>query len=590
MRWPATVDRRLSPLPGLRDRPPIQTHQSPDLRAVLPWPCQGVEIHPPLLGQHGAPPRHQSVMAGGWPPVRGLSRARRGQPPQEEPGHCTGFDDQNPTPLFDHQQGVPLFIEVVTKLMLESEQLQAYTDHDARPGPLPALAIPATLHDGLMAPLDRLASSKAVVQLGAVQGRTFAYDVLHAVSPWEETALQHGLYQLVEAELVYQRGVPPQATYCFKHALIQETAYQSLLKSIRQQYHQQIAQVLEAQFHETAETQPELLAQHYTEAALPAQAIPCWQQAGLRALQRSANLEAVQHLTTGLALQAMLPAAPPRAQQELDLQIALGPALMATMGFAAPEVEQTYARARVLCQQIGETPQLFSTLQGLCGFYRSRGALPTARELGEQLYELAQRDAEPTHRLEVHGALGGILFYLGEYTAAWTRLEQGIALIDPTAQRGPALRYNVATGETWCLVQAASTLWCLGYPPQAVRRSQEALALAQELAYGMTAVLATGQMLSQPLCLVPLAEAAGYAGQVEEGLRLLAEALGAFEASGRGDLLTETYWLQGELLLRQVVPEAAQAEACFQQALTVARRQQAKSWELRAAMSLVRLW
>jgi len=252
------------------------------------------------------------------------------------------------------------------------------------------------------------------------------------------------------------------------------------------------------------------------------------------------------------------------------------------------------------------------------------------------------------------------LFYLGEYAAAQTYLEQGLTLIDPTAQRALALRSNVTTGGTWCLVHAALTLWCLGYPAQALRQSQEALALAQELAHpyslglarhyaaslhhhrreafavqaqaealltlatahgfplwagfgtcwrgwalalhgqgaaglaqlhqGMTAVLATGQELGRPFCLVILAEAAGQGGQVDEGLRLLAEALRALEESRRGDLLAEAYRLQGELLLRQAVSEAAQAEACFQQSLTIAHRQQAKSWELRAATSLARLW
>jgi predicted ATPase len=471
--------------------------------------------------------------------------------------------------------------------------------------------------------------------------------------------LDRALAQLVEAELLYQRGAPPRATYFFKHALIQEVAYQSLLKSTRQRYHQQVARVLAERFLETVDTQPELLAQHYTEAGLTEQAIPYWQRAGQQALQRSANLEAVQHLTTGLALLATLPETPARVQQELDLQMALGPALSATKGSAAPEVEQTYTRARALCAQVGETPQLFPALWGLCRFYRSRGGLLTARELGEQLYRLAQREAEPTHLLEVHDALGYTLFFLGEYGTAWTHLEQGIALIDPTAQRALVLRHGEASG-VQCLAVAALTLWCLGYPAQAVRRSQEALALAQEIAHpyslavaqhwaanlyhrrreapavqahadvllllataqefplfvgygtcwrgwalaiqghsgvglaqmqqGLAAVLATRWSLSRPFCLVLLAEAAGHAGQVAEGLRLLAEALAAFEASGRGELLAEAYRLQGELLLCQAAPEAAQAEACFRQALAIARRQQAKSWELRAAMSLSRLW
>jgi predicted ATPase len=355
----------------------------------------------------------------------------------------------------------------------------------------------------------------------------------------------------------------------------------------------------------------------------------------------------------------MLPETPVRAQQELALQVALGPALMAIKGFAAREVEQTYARARVLCQQIGDTPQLFPALRGLCRFYQGRGRLPLARELGEHLCRLAQRGAAPTPRLEADDALGTTLFFLGEYADARTHLEQGIALTKPAAQLGLALRHDAVPG-VWCLAYVANTLWCLGYPEQAVRRSQEALALAQELAHayslavaqyfaaslyhrrrealavqvqaeslltlateqqfplyrgfgtcwrgwalamqgwdqvglaqmhkGVGAVLTTGQELSRALCQVLLAEAAGHAGQVAEGLQLLADALAAFEASGRGDLLAEAYRLQGEFLLQYAIPDAGQAEACFHQALALARHQQAKSWELRAAMSLSRLW
>jgi predicted ATPase len=285
--------------------------------------------------------------------------------------------------------------------------------------------------------------------------------------------------------------------------------------------------------------------------------------------------------------------------------------------------------------------------------------LPTVRELGEQLVQLAEREADPTHCMAAYAALGQTLLGFGEYAAAWKHLEQGIALIDQTTQRTLVLRHGEAPGVR-CLGVAATTLWCLGYPAQAVRRSQEALALAQALAHpyslataefqaislhacrreapvvqvqadalltlataqqfpqwvahgafwqgwiltmqgqgaaglaqmhqGVAAIVATGQRVSQPRYLVLLAEAAGHAGQVAEGLRLLAEAWATLEESKQGQLLAEAYRIQGELLLRQAVPAAAQAEACFQQALAIARRQQAKSWELRAAMSLSRLW
>src|SRR5439155_17133361 len=200
------------------------------------------------------------------------------------------------------------------------------------------------------------------------------------------------------------------------------------------------------------------------------------------AAQRYAPHAVIDLVQRALALLATQPETPVRAQQELDLHMALGPALIAAKGPAAPEVEQTYARARLLCQEVGETPQLFSALRGLCWFYRTRGVLPTARELGEQLYRLAQRAANPTHLLEAHDALGTTLFYIGEYAAARTHLEQGIALADPAVQRAQALRYGAAPG-VWCRALLAWALWGLGYPTQAMQRSQEALALAQELAH-----------------------------------------------------------------------------------------------------------
>jgi DNA-binding winged helix-turn-helix (wHTH) protein len=288
--------------------------------------------------------------------------------------------------------GVPLFVEECTAMVLESGLLQDGSQNN-RTSLLSPLAIPATLHGVLMARLDRLQPAKTIAQLGATIGRTFASEVLQAVAPLDEAAVQHGLRQLVEAELVYQHGVSPTARYMFKHALIQEAAYQLLLTHTRQQYHHRVAQVLEAQFPALVETAPELLARHYTEAGRTEQAIPYWHLAGQQARQRSANPEAARHLTQGLELLATLPASPARVQQELDLRLALGPALMATLGMGAPEVEQTYARARALCAQVGETPQLFPTLLGLCRFYRNQGALSTARELGEQLYRPHQRSS-----------------------------------------------------------------------------------------------------------------------------------------------------------------------------------------------------
>jgi predicted ATPase/class 3 adenylate cyclase len=251
--------------------------------------------------------------------------------------------------------GVPLFVEELTKTVLESvESLESIRSvGPLHRTPLQTMAIPATLQDSLMARLDRLGPAKEIAQLGATLGREFSYELIHAVSPFAEAMVQHGLQQLVAAELVYQEGLVPQAHYLFKHALIQDTTYHALLKSTRQQYHTTIARVLEDRFPETVATQPELVAHHYTEAGLLEHALPYWQQAGERATQRSAYVEAIRYLTRGLELLQTLPDTPERTQQELTLQLALGVPLMATKGYAAPEVEHTYTRARATVPAAG---------------------------------------------------------------------------------------------------------------------------------------------------------------------------------------------------------------------------------------------
>ena len=259
--------------------------------------------------------------------------------------------------------GVPLFVEELTKMVLESGLLQEREERYELTGPLPPLAIPATLHDSLMARLDRLATVKGLAQLGATLGREFSYELLQAVSPWDEGTLRRGLHQLVEAEFLYQQGLPPQATYLFKHALIQDAAYQSLLESTRQQYHQHIAQVLEARFPDICEMQPELLAHHYTEAGLYEQAIGYWQRAGQRAIERSANLEAIGHLTTGLEVLKTLPDTPDAPSRNSCCKWPWAGADGDQGACAAPEAEHAYVRARALCQQVGE-PRTFSLCCG----------------------------------------------------------------------------------------------------------------------------------------------------------------------------------------------------------------------------------
>jgi predicted ATPase len=553
--------------------------------------------------------------------------------------------------------GVPLFVEELTKTILESGVLRETAVQYELTGPLPTLAIPTTLHDALMARLDRLSTVKAVAQLGAVLGRTFPYDLLQAVAPFEEATLQHGLQQLVAAELLYQRGLPPQATYRFKHALLQEAAYQSLLKSTRQEYHQRIAQVLEAQFPALVATQPELLAHHYTEAGLSEPALGYWQRAGQRALERSAHVEAINHLTQGLEVLKALPPTPERLQQELRLQLTLGIPLSATRGYAAPEVADLYTRAQALCQRLGETPQLIPVLLGLWRFYLLRAELDTARELAERCLLLVQRVDEPARLIVAHDALGETLFFLGDFVQARAHLERAVALYEPQ-KRGPH-RALMDPGVS-SLAMLAGTLCMLGYPEQARQKSTEAQRLAEALAHphilawtlviaahchqlwrevrtthaqaeavirlateqgfaawfaeatmfvgwaqavqgrgaegmaqiqqGLAARQAIGIELTQPVYLSLLAEAYAHLRQPSEGLAVIADALTRVATTRECWREADLHRLRGELLLAVTADNHREAEACFRQALTVARQQQAKSLELRAAMSLARLW
>jgi len=477
----------------------------------------------------------------------------------------------------------------------------------------------------------------------------------------DELELWRGLVQLVQAEVLYQRGALPQAIYLFKHALIQEAAYQSLLRSTRQQYHQRIAQVLAEHFPEITVMQPELLARHYTEAGLQAQALPYWHQAGQRAMARSAYAEARQHLSTGLEVLATVPETPARHQHELALLMALALVLGLTKGEAGPEREPVLTRAEALAQQVGEPTQRFEVLLGLWSFRFVRAECQAAHAVAEQLLDLAQRQHAPALLLRSHHALGMILHHVGAFAPARTHLEQGIALYDlqrhATPHSTPGGTRNLGVR---CSALVAQVLWELGYPDQAVQRSQEALTMAHALAHpyslmdtlfescrlhyrcrewqtaqahaeaalvlatelgfarhaalvaffrgmvlavqgqsaeglaqmreGLAAYRATGSAVGMALFLARLAEAYGQVGQVEEGLHLLAEALAVVDHTGERSSEAELHQLHGELLLRQAVLEAPEAEVCFQRALDVARRQQAKSWELRAAMSLSRLW
>jgi predicted ATPase len=493
-----------------------------------------------------------------------------------------------------------------------------------------------------------------------VIGKDVSLPLLQAVTEASEEAMHRDLGHLQAAEFLYETYAPTALVYAFKHALTQEVAYQSLVRRVRQQYHAHIAQALEKQFPEVAETQPELLAHHYTAAERGAEAIPYWQRAGQCAVERSANVEAVSHFTQGLELLKTLSNTPERSQQELALQLALGQPLRMIKGHATPEVEGVYTRVHELSQQVGNNQQQCSALASLSRLYLNQARIQTAREAAEQCFTLAQRVQTPDFLLEAHRVLGQASFWLGDLVTARRHLEQGITLYD--VEQG----YLLAFGRTMdpgvvYLSVLACTLWLLGYPDRALTKIREALTLAQELSHayslafalnyattlhvwrrevqlaqeraeavmtlsnehgfihalsvgmikrgwaiakqgmvaegirqihqGLAAERDTGAELALSHYLSLLAEAYRLGGQVNAGLRTLAEALAHIETTGERHLEAELYRLKGECLLSLTAERCKEREAeeCFRQALDIARCQQAKSLELRAAMSLSRL-
>jgi predicted ATPase/DNA-binding winged helix-turn-helix (wHTH) protein len=446
--------------------------------------------------------------------------------------------------------------------------------------------------------------------------------------------------------------------YRFLHALYQEVWYERVPVGQRVSLHRWIGEREEQAYREQVREIAVELAMHFERGRDYRRAIQYCGQAGENAIQRSAHVEAIRHLTKALELLKTLPDTPERTRQELTLQTALGVPLVATKGYAAPAAGEAYTRARELCQQVEETPQLFPVLVGLFRFYLVRAEHETARELGEQLLSLAQSVQDPALLLEAHFPLGAILYCLGEFAPAREHLEQSIARYDPQQHSSHALVYGADPG-VFCLSWTTHVLWSLGYPDQALKRSQEALALAQELSYSfslalaldyatilhqfrrerqaaqeravaavvlcteqgfayylawgtfmqgwalaeqgqaeegiaqmrqsLAALRATGAELRQPYYLAMVAEACGKVGQAEEGLTILAEALARAHRSRECWWKAELYRLKGELL-RQKAKIEPEAEECFRQAIDIARRQSAKSLELRAVISLSRLW
>jgi predicted ATPase/class 3 adenylate cyclase len=556
--------------------------------------------------------------------------------------------------------GVPLFVEELTKAVLESGLLDDQGDHYELAGPLPPLAIPSTLHDSLLARLDRLGPVKEVAQTGACIGREFSHELLAAVASLGDNELRDAVTRLLESGLILRRGPPSAASYAFKHTLVQEAACGTLLRSKRQQQHARIARALEERFPETADTKPELLAHHCTQAGLTTKAVAYWRKAGQLSTARSAAAEAVAQLTQGLELLQQLPDDTERRWWELDLQVALGSALIAARGYAAPETAAAYARAYELCREAGAVRRLFPVLFGRYVTHLLGAKLAVAREAAAESLRLSERqDDDKATLVTSHRSVGTAAFALGDLSAARMHLEEALTLYDPERHRPLAFVYAQdvrVAGLSWL----ALALFVQGFPEQALQRSDEAVAAAPEVRHpnttaqsllcacvlselvgrrqelqahaevlvalatehglpfwlamgtimqgwaladageaeagiaqlrrGLVAWEDTGAALIVPYYLGLVAKALAKAGRAGEGLGALIEALDRVAGTEELWFKAELHRLRGELLLALPKPDQPEAEACFRKALAVAREQDARMWELRAATSLAQLW
>jgi class 3 adenylate cyclase/predicted ATPase len=567
--------------------------------------------------------------------------------------------------IIERTDGIPLFVEEMTKAVLEAEG-DGEARRTAAAVPSPALAVPASLHASLMARLDRLGAAKEVAQIGAAIGREFSHTLLASVVRKPKAELGSALDRLTTAGLLFRQGVPPQASYLFKHALVQDAAYGTLLREPRRALHARIAESLEGQFPEIAESQPELLARHCTEAGLIEKAAALWGKAGQRSLARSALVEATEQLTRALVQIAALPATPARLHEEIKLRVALITPLMHVKGFAAPETKAAVERARLVIEQaeaLGEPPEdpllLFSVLWGfwIASYVAFNG--DAMRNLAAQFLALAERQGTTVSLMIGHRLMGSSLLETGDIAQGRAHYNQALALYDPAEHRPLATRFG-QDQRVAILSYRSRALWLLGYPVAALADTNQALKEARDIGQaatlmnalvitvfirvfcgkyeaanaqldevvalateksavfwkgaaktaqgcvwaltgkpsdavhmiiaGVTAFRSTGATLYLPWFLSCLAWAYAELSQFDDAGRCIGEAITAVETTKEKWFEAEVYRTAGKIALMSPEPDAAKAEAYFERALAIARQQQAKSWELRAAMSMARLW
>jgi predicted ATPase len=390
--------------------------------------------------------------------------------------------------ILERTDGVPLFVEELTRTLLESGLMTDAGDHYKLAGPLPPLAIPANLHDSLMARLDRLAPVKELAQIGAVIGREFSHELLAVVADRPQEQLESWLDQLVASELVFRRGSPPNAIYSFKHALVKDAAYQSLLKSKRQQLHARVAQVFEDRFPAVAETQPELLAYHLTEAGLDASAADAWARAGRAALGRSAMREATNSLSRAVSLLRGMPSSPDRQRLELELLGALGVALTNTLGPASPEAQAAHERADLLSRELGDREGRFRARWNLWRVYNVRAEYGSAVAAGDALLADAQADGDADHEVQARHALWSSSIFRGDLEAVCNHADHALGLYEVDRHGTQALAFGGHDARECGLTQSGTALFLLGYPERALARN--AAGIAHALALGQPHVIA----------------------------------------------------------------------------------------------------
>lgn len=382
--------------------------------------------------------------------------------------------------IISKTDGIPLFLEELTKSMIESEMLVEKGNTYQLSAPLNTLGVPTSIQDSLTARLDRLTDAKPVAQLAATIGREFSYEILEAIPGGHTATLQSQLEKLVQAGILYQKGAMPNATFSFKHALIQDSAYSSLLKTSRKDFHKLIAETFETKNPELIETQPELLAQHYTKALIPDKAIQYWLAAGLRALQRSANAESISHLKHGLELIPSITDPSRRNEYELQLHSMIGPALIATRGFGDTEVGETYQKAGELSQQLGDGPHLMVPLWGQWVYNLVRNNLAKARSLSLEMKRLGSESKDTAMLVEAHWTLGNTLFWLADFPVTYDELNKAIEIYDPERHHIHAYIYGQDPGVAAHCYQSYCC-WYLGYLDRAYAENEAAIELAASL-------------------------------------------------------------------------------------------------------------